>query len=528
MNSLVKELIRPLLEDSQKVTAVYGGGFKPPIKGHFNLVKQALKDFPEIDDFIIYVGGGVRDGITQEQSMAIWEVYKEVLGSKVQVVPSAQPIRDVMRYAKDHPDELVYFVIGYREGREDDLQDIASRTKGVEEKYSNLEVKVISTPDPEVSGTNARKAASKGDKERFMTFLPDEVPPGEKEEIYNIVDKSILKEHMAHTNTVDLIEKCGQLTKHMIDKGYKIEPLPGLKIIDDDVDNSQDFFGKTAYYNPNEQMIVLYTQGRHPKDIVRSYAHEMIHHIQNLKGEIGTGDIKTTNTNEDDYLEKIEREAYEEGNIAFRNWTDSLKENKVKDPFGLKAYAYELARLGEEEEPKPKKYTIFCDMDGVLVDFDEGYKQLTGMSTQHVNAQDKSNFWKAFRQGLVDKDISEESFWTNLDWQPGGKELWDYIAPYKPYVLTAPAVNFDLPDDQRYSQEYNESMKGKLNWVQRLPNMRKVYFAAAKNKPKFARPNHILIDDRKDTIDAWNANGGIGILYQSAQQVIDDLKKLGL
>jgi hypothetical protein len=66
VNQLVKELIRPLLEDNRKVTAVYGGGFKPPIKGHFNLVKKALKDFPEIDEFIIYVGGGVRDGITQE------------------------------------------------------------------------------------------------------------------------------------------------------------------------------------------------------------------------------------------------------------------------------------------------------------------------------------------------------------------------------------------------------------------------------------------------------------------------------
>jgi len=874
VNQLIKELIRPLLEDSQKVTAVYGGGFKPPIKGHFNLVKTALKDLPEIDDFIIYVGGGVRDGITQEQSMAIWGVYQEVLGPKVQIEPSAQPIRDVMRYAKDHPNEKVYFVIGYREGREDDLQDIASRTKGVEEKYPNLEVKVISTPDPEVSGTNARKAASKGDKEKFITFLPDEVPPSEKEEIYNIVDKSILKEHMAHTNTIDIIGKCAQLSNHMIQKGYKIQPLPGLKVIDSDVDNSQDFFGKTAYYDPNEQLIVLYTQGRHPKDIVRSYAHEMIHHIQNLEDRLGN--IQTTNTTEDDHLDNIEREAYEEGNIAFRNWTDSLQEglyddtksfdlvkqnpfdikkladkgivfitkpgdgkggvadpnwegdasvltsynmdkaepwmkvavknlmpqaipyiqkdqdklfyngkyNQIlwgiekkglnpedfylqegKDPFGLNQYARELAQGLEEvltegrydkftnelsrlafelikdgydvgrkvvdetfvvgpadEDPdivsndfefdftiqatytedtytvdgganagyddegdeitpllnvrfeipkdvdwqevsfdlkdvirhelehltqdganvrsgkqlgddsmirkmielgllpkadyfklakevdamlqgmyfkakkarKPfldiintyldkqpinpeekkeiinlwakrvkalglpslesasvkettyledtgvekkdekggemrgKKFVIFCDMDGVLVDFDEGYKQLTGMSTQHVNAQDKSNFWKAFRQGLVDKDISEESFWTNLDWQPGGKELWDYIAPYKPYVLTAPAVNFDLPDDQRYSQEYNESMKGKLNWVQRLPNMRKVYFAAAKNKPKFARPNHILIDDRKDTIDAWNANGGIGILYQSAQQVIEDLKELGL
>jgi hypothetical protein len=80
----------------------------------------------------------------------------------------------------------------------------------------------------------------------------------------------------------------------MIEKGYNIEPLPGLSIIDDDVDNSQNFFGKTAYYDPNEQMIVLYTQGRHPKDIVRSYAHEMIHHIQNLEDRLGN--IHTTNT----------------------------------------------------------------------------------------------------------------------------------------------------------------------------------------------------------------------------------------
>ena len=358
MNQLVKELIRPLLEDNRRVTAVYGGGFKPPIKGHFNLVKKALKEFPEIDEFIIYVGGGVRDGITQEASLAIWDIYTEVLGPKVKIVPSSQPIRDVLRYAKDHPTEEVYFVIGYREGREDDLQDIASRTKDVEEKYPNLEVKVISTPDPEISGTNARKAASKGDKEKFITFLPTEIPPGEKEEIYNIVDKAILKEHMAHTNTIDIVEKCAQLSNHMIQKGYKIKPLPGLKVIDSDVDNSQDFFGKTAYYDPNEQLIVLYTQGRHPKDIVRSYAHEMIHHIQNLEDRLGN--ITTTDTTEDSHLDNIEREAYEEGNIAFRNWTDSLQEKKNKDPFGLNQYARELAQ-GLEETLTEGRYDKFTN-----------------------------------------------------------------------------------------------------------------------------------------------------------------------
>ena len=40
-----------------------------------------------------------------------------------------------------------------------------------------------------------------------------------------------------------------------------------------------------------------------------------------------------------------------------------------------------------------KPYTIYCDMDGVLCDFDQGYKKLTGESTDEANAKGKSYFW---------------------------------------------------------------------------------------------------------------------------------------
>ena len=153
MDELTKFLVKELI-DGKSVTAIYGGGFKPPTKGHFDLVKTALKDFKDIDKFIIYVGSGIRDGIEQEQALQIWGIYKELLPSKVQIEPSGTPIGDIMRYAKNHPDEKVYFVIGYREGREDDLDDIKNRTKGVEEKYPNLEVRVIKTPSGDMSGTN--------------------------------------------------------------------------------------------------------------------------------------------------------------------------------------------------------------------------------------------------------------------------------------------------------------------------------------------------------------------------------------
>ena len=90
MNQLTKYLISEII-DGQKVTAVFGGGFKPPTKGHFDIVKKALDDYKEIDKFIIYVGGGVRDGITQEQAIQIWQMYKELLGNKVEIIPASNP-----------------------------------------------------------------------------------------------------------------------------------------------------------------------------------------------------------------------------------------------------------------------------------------------------------------------------------------------------------------------------------------------------------------------------------------------------
>ena len=414
MNQLTKHLVDGILnEDKQEIIALYAGGFKPPTAGHLMVVEKALEQYPEIDKFKVIVGTGVRDEIDQEESLLVWEIYQNYLPMKVEIIPAKKPaIGEVYSYAKEHPDQTIYWVIGGREGREDDLADIATRTKAIdkaEDKYNNVEVKIITTPDSQMSGTNARKALLANDKEAFYKFLPARVK--EKEEIFTILRpaslnedlsfekkreliKKIVKlaqssgEHMSadrladmiarkitintekpkvgsvgvsygkpfvenlneHSmgDSIDLLPYLAKLTQHMIDKGYNIEPLPGLELIDDDVANAEEFLGKTAYYDPNEQLIVLYTHGRHPKDIARSYAHEMIHHIQNLEDRLG--DITTTNTQEDDHLNDIEAEANLKGTMTFRNWTDGLDEgfNKKlgKDPFGLEQFARELMTEG--------------------------------------------------------------------------------------------------------------------------------------------------------------------------------------
>jgi hypothetical protein len=668
MNSLVKELIKNFLpeEEKKQITALYAGGFKPPTAGHFDVVKEALRQNPEIDEFIIFVGSKERDGVSQEESLLIWEIYNKYLPFKVKIeLSSLPPIKAVYDFAKNHPTREILWVLGAREDNEQDFIDFSSRTKSIT-NYPNIEARTIITKGG-VSGTAARNA-SKVSFEKFEPFLPSVLTPEEKKEVYQIVsgkiqenldqssDKTIiypnfqgsdiaenpkgevkvlkvsdsignepgkdfnyfntekksyiermiksvkekgiesfspvvalkhpllpgkylvvdgnhrlgafkignipeikaiilndndvvlatpeteweegivpetinlkdakskgidlktyfntkdlnmpkstsLNENASYSQHIDIKQKIKELTQHMLDKGMNIVPLPKVIFKHGDAENAKQFLGKTAYYKPKRMEIVLYTEGRHPKDIVRSFSHEMIHHIQNLEGRIGTGGIKTTNTNEDDYLEGIEREAYEEGNITFRNWSDSLREKKSKDPFGLNAYAMELARLREEET----EYTIYCDMDSVLVDFDRGYQELTGMTSQQADAKGVETFWDPISKAGA-------KFWITLQWMPDGKQLWDYIKKYNPILLSAP------------SREESSKL-GKRVWVKRELPGAKLILKYASQKQEYASPTSILIDDRQKNIDQWKAAGGIGILHTNTANTIKQLKQLGL
>ena len=97
-----------------KIIAAYGGGFKPPTAGHFEVVKKTLENNPEIDEFIIYVGSGERDGISQDEAILVWDMFANYLPMKVQILPSTAPIGDIIRLGKNNPEDEVYFVIGGR------------------------------------------------------------------------------------------------------------------------------------------------------------------------------------------------------------------------------------------------------------------------------------------------------------------------------------------------------------------------------------------------------------------------------
>ena len=109
---------------------------------------------------------------------------------KVRIEPSKAPVGDILRYAKEHPEEEVLWVIGARESNPEDFADISSRTRTLD-KYPNLELRVIQTAGG-VSGTAARNAVKTNNKQQFLHLIPD-IDHREQDQIWNIVSP-IIKE----------------------------------------------------------------------------------------------------------------------------------------------------------------------------------------------------------------------------------------------------------------------------------------------------------------------------------------------
>jgi hypothetical protein len=129
----------------------------------------------------------------------------------------------------------------------------------------------------------------------------------------------------------DLVPWLISITEYMENNGLKVRPAPKV-ILSKDKSFVNDVFGKTAWYEPTNKSITLITEGRHPKDILRSYAHELVHHSQNLRGDMqesNVDDLKDPNyTQNNKHLRKLEAEAYLSGNLNFRDWEDKQKNKK--------------------------------------------------------------------------------------------------------------------------------------------------------------------------------------------------------
>ena len=201
------------------------------------------------------------------------------------------------------------------------------------------------------------------------------------------------------------------------------------------------------------------------------------------------------------------------------------------------------AFINEQEGKLPQ---IYCDMDGVLVDFEQGVvnqinkdlqmirqmediknlvkiqKALSSLGRDEVVLDDmrgKSATSKPVRDYMYGRVGNDADFWARLPWMPNGKELWDFIAPYEPFILTSP-------------MEKGAEI-GKAFWIDEnlrpLPD--KVFMSREKYNwalDENGEPS-ILIDDWSENTVPWAKKGGIAIQHVNAgtATTIATLKKLG-
>ena len=106
---------------------------------------------------------------------------------------------------------------------------------------------------------------------------------------------------------------------------------PVMVSFQSDEENANKLLGRTAHYNPDDFSIAVYVDGRHPKDILRSFSHELVHHAQNCNGDFESAEnLGPGYAQENDAMRNAELDAYKRGNIIFRDFEDLIKKGDIE------------------------------------------------------------------------------------------------------------------------------------------------------------------------------------------------------
>jgi phosphopantetheine adenylyltransferase len=315
-------------------------------------------------------------------------------------------------------------------------------------------------------------------KEKVLNYLSKHnVPVNVEEDLFTINWwKSTLEETLTEPQ-----DKTDNIIADFIDfvsQALDLQQVPKITFSDDE-QLAKKMHALGAYQPKTDELLVV-KGSRLTADILRTLAHELVHRKQAEMGPLTAEDGKTGS--------EAENEANAAAGVLLRQFGQYRPE------------------IFEEDVKEKADYKVYCDMDGVLVDFEKGYKELTGEDASYNTNPEE--FWAPITKAGA-------AFWIKLPWMPDGKQLWDYIKPYNPSLLSAP------------SREESSKI-GKFTWVKRNMPGTKLILRSAERKQEFATPNSILIDDRADNIQRWKDAGGIGIHHTSASDTIQQLKKIGL
>lgn len=181
----------------------------------------------------------------------------------------------------------------------------------------------------------------------------------------------------------------------------------------------------------------------------------------------------------------------------------------------LELWDHNLLEMGEATTP-----TIYCDMDGVLVDFIKGFKAISGGVTPS-EYEKTNNIWKLIHSqpnGGID-------WWAKLPKISDADKLWGFISSLGLQVKI-------LSSTSAKASNSNVADIGKRMWLNTnlspIPVDENIILVdSATMKQTYAKSiNDILIDDYSKNISSWVAKGGRGVRHISVDQTINELRAI--
>jgi len=291
----------------------YPARFKIPHLGHWNAVID-LTHRNYIKKVIILISPKEVDGITQEDSYKIWEIFlKASPNTKIQIQKSTEdsPVKDVYAYIAKHPlDKAVY--LAYNEGEDDD----PGYAESLQKAFGN-KVKRIAVQDKagDITSPKVRDMLSAGDYDGYSKAIPPVViQKGYGDDIFKLVAPHAKETEdqlteAAFPQPMSYRDKLDKFVKFVVES-LGITQVPEVEYISTlDFTQEQRSFGG---YIPGNNSILVVVANRNLADIMRSLAHELVHARQNQDGGLSAEQGETGSD--------IENQANAVAGVIMRNY----------------------------------------------------------------------------------------------------------------------------------------------------------------------------------------------------------------
>ena len=320
-----------------KILAVYPGRFQPFHKGHAQ-VYQWLKN--KFGDAVI----ATSDKVEAPKSPFNFAEKKRMMmlagvpSSDIQQVTNPYIAREILRQY-DPKTTVLVFAVSQKDMEEDprfSFKPTKSGKPGYLQPYKGNEKKlkpfgdtmmpkgyVIVTPTftfdvlgkPATSASELRKQFVSLNDEKQKAFIKD-LFGKYNASVHKLMNDKIgamlkkpktikqLKEEVTRKELAPMLDSFVSFASDKL--GLKSMPTVRYKTNDDD-------YNSFAAYNPSSNELSICTANRHPMDIFRSVAHELVHHKQNEDGRLGKDIAKEGETGSD-----IENEANAEAGKIMR------------------------------------------------------------------------------------------------------------------------------------------------------------------------------------------------------------------